>query len=136
MKRSSYIILATVILMDLLGGAEVDIFVPSFPELQTIFNLSPFWAEGLLSINFLGTVLSLFFVGGLADRYGRKSIILLGIIIFIIGSIFCILASSYHLLLMGRFLQGIGIAAPATLCFLIVADAYTLKDQRSLMGSP
>lgn len=133
-KFSKLMILATVILMDILGGAEVDLFVPSFPELQGYFGLSPFLVEGLLSINFTGFCLSLFFVGALADRYGRKPIILLGLIIFTIGSIFCSWASSYALLMIGRFLQGIGVAAPATLCFLIIADAYSIKDQRFFIG--
>lgn len=68
-------VIVTVILMDLLAGAEFDLFVSSFPELQSQFSLSPFWVEALLSVNFSGYCLSLFFVGGLADRYGRKPII-------------------------------------------------------------
>jgi DHA1 family bicyclomycin/chloramphenicol resistance-like MFS transporter len=127
-------ILATIILMDILGGAEVDLFVPSFPELQSQFSLSPFWVEALLSINFTGFCISLFFVGGLADRYGRKPIILLGLMIFVIGTLLCLWAPSYPFLLVGRFLQGVGVAAPATLCFLIIADAYPLKQQQVLMA--
>src|ERR1700722_16398100 len=112
-------VIATIILMDLLAGMEFDLFIPSFPELQSQFSLSPFWVEALLSVNFAGFCLSLFFVGSLADRYGRKPIIVLGLMIFIIGSFFCLWATSYQYLLTGRFLQGVGIAAPATLCFLI-----------------
>ena len=82
-------ILFTVILMDLLAGMEFDLFVPSFPALQSQFELSPFLVEALLSINFIGYCLSLFVVGGLADRYGRKPILLLGILVFIIGSCLC-----------------------------------------------
>ena len=127
-------VLVTVILMDILTGMEFDLFVPSFPELQSQFSLSSFWVEALLSVNFVGYCLSLFFVGGLADRYGRKPIILLGIITFIIGSILCLWATSYHFLLVGRFLQGIGIAAPLILSFLIIADTYPLKKQQFLMA--
>lgn len=127
-------ILITIILMDLLAGTEFDLFVPSFPELQNQFNLTPFWVEALLSVNFTGYCLSLFLVGSLADRYGRKPIILLGLMIFIIGSILCLEASSYILLLTGRFLQGIGIAAPAILSFLIIADSYPLKKQQFWMA--
>ena len=43
----------TVILMDLLVGMEFDLFVPSFPDLQHTFGLSPAWTETLLSVNFL-----------------------------------------------------------------------------------
>jgi len=57
-------VLMTIIFMDLLTGMEFDLFVPSFPELQTQFNLSPSWVEALLSVNFAGYCLSLFFVGG------------------------------------------------------------------------
>ena len=122
--------LFTVIMMDILAGMEFDLFVPSFPELQDHFDLSPFWVEALLSVNFLGFCLSLFFVGALADRYGRKPIILIGLATFIMGSILCLWAPLYPVMLLGRFLQGIGIAAPAILSFLIIADAYPLKQQQ------
>lgn len=127
-------VLSAIILMDLLAGMEFDLFVPSFPELQSQFALSPFWVETLLSVNFTGYCLSLFFVGGLADRYGRKPIILLGLMTFIIGSLLCLGAPSYHFLLSGRFLQGVGIASPAILSFLIIADSYPLKKQQFLFA--
>jgi DHA1 family bicyclomycin/chloramphenicol resistance-like MFS transporter len=127
-------ILVTVILMDILGGAEIDLFVPSFPEIQSQFQLSPILVEALLSVNFAGFCISLIFVGALADKYGRKPIILLGITTFIIGSMLCLVVASYEFLLVGRFLQGLGIAAPATLCFLIIADIYPIKKQQYLMA--
>ena len=127
-------VLSAIILMDILSGMEFDLFVPSFPELQSQFSLSAFWVETLLSVNFAGYCLSLFFVGGLADLYGRKPIILVGLMTFIIGSVLCLWAVSYQILLIGRFLQGVGIAAPAILSFLIIADAYPLKKQQFLFA--
>ncbi|MFT3742193.1 MAG: multidrug effflux MFS transporter [Gammaproteobacteria bacterium] len=136
MKRnfSKTMILIAVIFMDLLGGMEFDLFVPSFPELQSHFNLSPFWVEALLSANFLGYCLSLFFVGSLSDHYGRKPIILWGLTLFIIGSILCVGSTLYPFLLVGRFLQGLGIAAPVILSFLIITDTYSLKQQQFLLA--
>lgn len=126
--------LITIILMDLLAGMEFDLFVPSFAELQKHFYLSAFWVETLLSVNFIGYCLSLFFTGKLADHYSRKLIILLGLITFIIGSIFCLWASNFEILLIGRFFQGFGIAAPAILSFVILADIYPIKQQQFLMA--
>lgn len=131
---SASMILLAVILMDLLAGMEFDLFTPSFPELQSHFNLSSFLVEALLSINFIGYCLSLFLVGCLADCYGRKPVILAGLFTFIMGSMFCLWAISYPFLLIGRFLQGVGIAAPAILSFLIIADAYPLKKQQFFMA--
>ncbi|MBL8677318.1 MAG: MFS transporter, partial [Alphaproteobacteria bacterium] len=126
--------MGAIILIDILTGMEFDIFVPSFPELQSHFSLTPFWVEALLSVNFAGYCLSLFFVGALADHYGRKPIILLGLGIFILGSIVCLWAPFYGVMLSGRFLQGAGIAAPSILSFLIIADAYPLSKQQSLFA--
>lgn len=133
MRTTKAMILITVIFMDLLAGMEFDLFVPSFPELQAHFGLSSFWVEALLSVNFIGYCLSLFVVGELADRYGRRPIILSGLLIFILGSIFCLWVPSYPFFLAGRFLQGIGVAAPAILGLLLIADAYSLKEQRFLL---
>src|SRR3990167_7587890 len=136
MKKSSttVMILIAIILMDLLTGMEFDLFVPSFPQLQAHFSLTPFWVEALLSVNFIGYCISLFFVGGLADRYGRKPIILIGLFTFVIGSVLCLVETAYYFLLLGRFLQGIGIAAPAILSFLIIADTYPIKQQQFLFA--
>lgn len=127
-------ILLTVILMDILTGMEFDLFVPSFFELKNYFNVSPFWLEMSLSSNFIGYCISLFIVGELADRYGRKPIILSGLLIFIVGSLFCLMTKSYSFFLLGRFFQGLGIAAPAILSFLIIADLYTIKKQQVLLS--
>ncbi len=127
-------ILLTVMLMDILTGMEFDLFVPSFPELTNYFHVTPFEIELSLSINFVGYCISLFIAGELADRHGRKFIILSGLMIFIFGSIICLMANSYNIFLLGRFLQGFGIAAPSILSFLIIADLYTVKKQQFLMA--
>ncbi|NBQ48560.1 MAG: hypothetical protein EBU33_08935 [Sphingobacteriia bacterium] len=47
----------------------------------------------------LGSVLSLFFIGQFSDKYGYKSVLLAGLIIFILGSLSCLYATSYIFLL-------------------------------------
>lgn len=126
--------LLTLIVMDILTGMEFDLFVPSFPELQSHFDISPFWVEALLSVNFIGFFFSLFIVASLADRYGRKPVILAGLAIFILGSCLCLWAWNYRILLTGRFLQGLGIASPSILSFVIIADSYDLKQQQRFMA--
>lgn len=127
-------LLVTVILMDILTGMEFDLFIPSFPELQQQFNISPFWVEALLSVNFIGYFLSLFIVANFADRYGRKPVILVGLVVFILGSCLCLWSTTYLMILTGRLLQGLGIAAPAILSFIIIAETYPLKQQQHLMA--
>lgn len=124
----------TVLIIITLGGAEVDLFIPSFPELIREFNLSPVLVQLTLSVNFLSYCISSLFVGNMGDRYGRRPIILWGLIIFIIGSIFCVWADSFSLLVMGRFLQGVGMAGPAVLGYVVIADITPPEKQPGLLG--
>lgn len=131
---SKFLVLITIICMDLLTGTEFDLFVPSFPQLQAHFNLTSSWVEASLSINFIGFCFSLIFVGGLADRWGRRPVILWSLIIFVIGSIICLYTQFYSIFLLGRFFQGMGVAGPSIISFLIIADSYPLKEQQYLMA--
>ncbi len=124
----------TVIIMEILAGAEVDLFVPSFPDLQNTFNLSPFMVEWLLGVNLIAYCITSLIVGNLGDRYGRKPIIIIGLFIFNLGSLLCIVANSYQLLLVGRFLQGAGISSVAVLVYVVLADIYSLQQQQEMMG--
>ncbi len=126
--------LFTAIIMMILTGAEIDLFVPSFPQLQHIFGLTPFMVELTLSINLIAHCITALVAGALGDKYGRKPIIIIGLIIFIIGSICCVYAESYHLLLFGRLLQGVGISGPAVLTYVLVSDLYPVARLQHLMG--
>lgn len=120
--------------MEVLAGAEVDIFVPSFPEIQNDFNISPFMVELLLGLNLTAHCIFSLIVGNLGDRFGRKPVIIIGLIIFIIGSILCVYATIYEILLLGRFLQGVGVSGPAVLAYIIIADIYSAEKQQQIMG--
>lgn len=128
------LLLMTIIIMEILSGAEVDIFVPSFPDLQRTFSLSPFMVELTLGVNLTAHCVTSLLVGNLGDRYGRRPIILLGLGIFIIGTLFCIFSTAYWHLLFGRFWQGVGVSAPAVLSYLVLADKYSAEKQQQLMG--
>lgn len=124
----------TILIIGILEGAEVDLFIPSFPELQSVFGLSPFMVQLTLALNLAAQCVTSLIVGNLGDRYGRKPIILMGLFIFIVGSLMCIFAGEYWQLLLGRFLQGVGISGPAVLAYLVIADIYSTERQQQLMG--
>lgn len=127
-------IFITVLIMELLSSAEIDLFVPSFPDLQDSFNVSVFMVELLLGINLIAHCFTALIVGNLGDRYGRKLIINIGLVIFIVGSLLCIFAPHYYILLFGRFIQGIGISAVSVLGYVVLADLYSVKDQQYIIG--
>lgn len=123
-----------IIIIEILSGAEVDLFVPSFPEIQNVFALTPFTVELMLGLNFCAYTLSTFVVGNLGDKYGTKPVIVWGLFGFICGSLTCALASSYTYVLAGRILQGIGIAGPSALAYVVIANQYSVDKQQKIMG--
>ncbi|HEX3721801.1 MAG TPA: MFS transporter, partial [Nitrolancea sp.] len=72
--------------------------------------------------------------GKLADLYGRKPILLIGISIFIIGSIFSGLAWSMFALIAFRGLQGIGAGAIQPVVTTVAGDMYTVKERARVQG--
>jgi DHA1 family bicyclomycin/chloramphenicol resistance-like MFS transporter len=121
--------------MEVLVGAEIDLFVPSFPDLQDNFKISTFMVELLLGVNLVAHCFTALIVGNLGDRFGRRLIIVIGLVIFIIGSILCVFALDYQTLLFGRFLQGIGISGAAVLGYIVLADLYSVEQQQNMMGT-
>ncbi|WP_052003321.1 MDR family MFS transporter [Microvirga sp. BSC39] len=67
--------------------------------------------------------------GKLSDSYGRRSIMLIGIVIFIAGSIACALAPSMFMLILARGLQGIGGGGLIALAQTIIADLVSPKER-------
>jgi len=118
-----------------LAGMEVDIFIPSYPELQQQFGLSPAKVQLCLSLNFVTYCLGSLYAGALGDRYGLRKIILYGLAVFVLGSIACCFAVDFSYILAGRILQGLGMAAPASLGYVIIAERYSAEQQASMLGT-
>jgi DHA1 family bicyclomycin/chloramphenicol resistance-like MFS transporter len=123
-----------IVLMEILSGIEIDICVPSFPKIQHTFMTSTFAVEGLLSINLFTNCTGALMAGSLGDKYGRKPVILCGLVLFILGSLMCALAPHYLALFIGRMIQGLGIACPACLAYVIIPDIYDIKTHQRLLG--
>lgn len=124
----------TILLIGILVGTEVDLFIPSFPELRSLFHLSPLMVQLTLSVNFVAYCICALWVGTLGDRYNRRLIIIASLCVFILGSLLCVYGQYYSFIVIGRLLQGVGMAAPNVLSFVVIADVYALKKQPAIMG--
>jgi EmrB/QacA subfamily drug resistance transporter len=72
--------------------------------------------------------------GKLSDIFGRKPIFLIGTIIFLIGSLLCGFATSMGLLILYRFIQGIGAGAVMPIATTLVGDLYSLEERSKIQG--
>ena len=85
-----------------------------------------------LSLYLATVALGQLIVGALSDRFGRRPVLLLGLSIFILGSLICLLANNISILIVGRIIQAAGGCAGITLTRAIVCDLYG-RDQVASM---
>jgi DHA1 family bicyclomycin/chloramphenicol resistance-like MFS transporter len=116
------------------AAIEIELSLPSFPDIARAFSVSEELVEGTISLNFLGFCLSALFYGPLSDRFGRRPILLMGTILFLIGSLSCALASSIEMILVSRFIQGLGAAGSFVVVFTMISDAYQEKEATHWIG--
>ncbi|HWJ79078.1 MAG TPA: MFS transporter, partial [Niallia sp.] len=72
--------------------------------------------------------------GKLADLFGRKKIFIIGVILFVIGSMLSGAAQSMHQLIWFRALQGIGAGAVMPVTFTIIGDIYPGEQRAKMQG--
>ncbi|MEM9651219.1 MAG: multidrug effflux MFS transporter [Actinomycetota bacterium] len=117
------VFLATISATTALG---IDMILPAFGAVREAFGLPEDSTSVALTVTtyFLGMSVSQILYGPLADRFGRKPVLLFGIGLYGSAAIFCGLATNLTMLLVGRTLWGLGAAGPRVLLMAIARDVY------------
>ena len=103
----------------------IDAILPALSHIGLTINSTSATSNQLLIIMiFLGLGAGQLLFGPLSDSFGRKPIVYIGFIVFGVASLICILAHSMEVMIVGRILQGVGLAAPRTISISIVRDSY------------
>lgn len=112
-------------LMMSLTALSMDAMLPAFPNIAESLAIVDYQkTQWIVSAMILGMVFGEIFFGPLSDAIGRKKSILLGISIYIIGSVVALSASSIEVFLLGRMIQGFGVAGPKIASRALIRDMY------------
>ncbi len=118
-----------------LVALAIDAMLPALAQIGSDLNLAHDNDRQLvLTILFLGLALGQLFYGPVSDSLGRRTPIFFGYGLFIIGSILAVIAPTFEWLLLGRFLQGLGAAAPRILTVAIIRDGSAGREMARLMS--
>lgn len=105
---------------------SIDIMLPALLEIGRDLGVDhENDAQLILSALFFGLAIGQMIYGPFSDRFGRKPVILAGLLLFILGAFFSFMANSFSVMLLGRFLQGVGIASPRIVSIAMVRDLYS-----------
>lgn len=107
-----------------LGPLSTDMYLPALPAMIEIFDTDLSSVQLTISAYLAGFAVFHLFCGPLSDRFGRKPILIVGLIIFCISCVGCALVTSIDELIMWRFIQGVGACTGPTLGRAMVRDIY------------
>lgn len=107
-----------------LGPMSTDFYLPSLPSLVDYFATDVASVQLTLSVFLVGFAVGQLFYGPLSDRYGRRPVMLAGVVIFTLASVACMLATSVEMLIAARLVQAIGACAGPVLGRAVVRDVY------------
>ena len=107
-------------------AVAIDIILPAFDEIKNDFGLAADSNSIALTISlyFLGIASAQMLYGPLADHFGRKPILAAGLVIYLLGAAASMMAPSLGVLLVARFVWGVGAASPRVLTNTIVRDVF------------
>ena len=114
---------------------STDIMLPALALIADDLRVAdPNDIQLVVSSLFLGFALGQLIVGPLSDAFGRKPIIFFGYVVFVVGCILSVAATDLTAMLIGRFLQGIGAAAPRVVGTSLIRDGYGGRAMARIMS--
>jgi Bcr/CflA subfamily drug resistance transporter len=121
---SNRFLFINIILIACLTSMATDIYTPSLAALAEVMHAPLEKVKFSLTIFMVGLSLSQLFYGPLSEGTGRRAPLLVGLLIFMGGSIICTFANTIQTLIIGRFVQGLGAGACSALWRTIFRDKY------------
>ncbi len=134
MLRSSSVLVWILASVVALGPLSTDMYLPVLPRLVDALAAPMEQIQVTLSVFFAGFAVAQLVYGPLADRYGRKPILLGGLGLFTLATVGCAMADSIEQLISFRFLQALGACAGPVIGRTIVRDIYGPQDAAKMLS--
>ncbi|CAA9387989.1 MAG: Multidrug resistance transporter, Bcr/CflA family [uncultured Rubellimicrobium sp.] len=121
-------------LLSAIGPFSIDMYLPAMPQIGAELGAQETQVQQTISLYFLSFGVAQFIWGPIADAYGRRLPLILGISLFAAATVACAFAPTIGWLIAARFVQGIGAAAVGVVPRAVVRDNYTGVEATRLMA--
>lgn len=113
----------------------IDAVLPALGIIGQDLQVShPNQAQYIIGCIFLGMACGELCAGPLSDAWGRKKILYIGLFLYLLGSVLCLFSNDISSMLVGRFIQGFGVAGPYISVVSIVRDKYSGRSMARVMS--
>jgi DHA1 family bicyclomycin/chloramphenicol resistance-like MFS transporter len=114
---------------------SIDAFLPALGVLGRELGVTnPNRVQLAIGFIFAGLAIGELIAGPLSDAVGRKPILYAGIGLYLVGSVICYFAQDFTILLVGRFIQGLGVAGPYVTAVSVVRDKHSGSEMARVMS--
>jgi DHA1 family bicyclomycin/chloramphenicol resistance-like MFS transporter len=117
-----------------MGPLAIDMYLPSLPAIAAGLKADPAQAQSTVAAFLAGMAVGQPFYGPWSDRIGRRVPILLGVVIFIVASAACALATSIEMLLVARFVQALGACAGGVVSRAVIRDRFDHTETARMLS--
>ncbi len=108
-----------------IAALALDALLPALDVIgRAVGNNDPIRNQLLITLFFLGLGSGPLLFGPISDSIGRKPVVYWGFALFILASYLCVAAQSFEMMVAGRILQGVALAAPRTIGIAMIRDCY------------
>src|SRR5580704_12598046 len=118
----------------LLFGYDTGVISGALLFIRTEFGLSPTMQGVVAGIALIGAAVGAAFAGSLSDRFGRRLVLLVTGVVFVVGAVVAAIASTTATLLAGRVIVGIGIGFASMLTPLYLAEVAPAENRGALVS--
>lgn len=123
-------LVAMVAALSALNALAIDIMLPALPDIANSFQLTNDNDRQLVVVAYVALFgISQLIYGPLTDTFGRRSVLIYALAIYVAGSVLCVIAPNFELFLAARAMQGVGAAATRVIATAVVRD---LTDGRRM----
>ena len=117
------------------AALSIDAILPGLKGIGTTFNVvEDNQLQFIITMILVGLGVGQLIFGTLSDSFGRKPMVYVGALLFILASFICVSAQSLEVMLIGRVLQGIGLSAPRSISISIIRDSYSGDNMARIMS--
>lgn len=121
-------------LMSSIAPLSTDMYLPALSQVKQSFETSEFLTQLSLASFFVAFALGQLIYGPLSDIFGRKIPALVGIFLFMLSSLFCVIIDNIYVFIILRFFEALGGCAGVVIARAIVNDLFELKEAASIFA--
>lgn len=107
-----------------LGPVATLLVLPALPIIKADFAVSTAATQTVISSSLIAFAVGILVGGPLSDRYGRRPAMIGGLILFLVGTLMCVAASTMPALVFGRVIQALGSSTALVVARAVIGDTY------------